>query len=734
MIGMVWLGIWYQIHSEYGQAEQSAQRDLQNYSRVFEEHIVRTVRDLDKALLIARRQYLEARQNMSYEHAIGLKLPDPTLLSDMSFQMATIDRHGTLTATTIGKHPPDPIDLSDREHFQVHKGARPDIPFISKPVLGRKSGRWSVQLTRRIEGPGGTFDGVLVASMDPEHFGRFYGSIDFGKDDAVILAGLDGIVRVSNGSETLNLGDKIENGVLLAAAANGNGFYRGDMDGSGSERMYALRHMENQPLFVAVGTSPSAVFGAVEKNRNRYIIAGTAVSLLILLAVMASIKHHTTIARMARHDYLTGLSNRFHFREQTELAHKKLGNEESLAILCLDLDRFKTINDTLGHPIGDKLLCIVAERLRGELREDDIIGRFGGDEFVIVQTGSDQPVSATALSDRIIRKISEPYEIDGHQVISSTSIGICIAPLDGTDPDELLKNADVALYRAKQEARGTYRFFETEMDTLMQQRRKMESDLRHALTMNEFELHYQPQLNLKTNEISGFEALLRWNHPERSIPPGEFIPLAEEIGLIIPIGKWVLSKACMEAAQWPGSYNIAVNLSPLQFKDPHLVETVREALKSSGLAPERLELEINETVLLSDTPAVLTTLHQFHDLGVRVALDDFGAGYSSLSCLRRFPFDKIKIDRSFVNDLGPDRRANAIIRAVTGLSASLGMITTAEGIETVDQLMRVRQEGCTEVQGLLIGRPKPVGEIAGLIHAAEYPQKETVVQSGTFKQ
>jgi EAL domain-containing protein (putative c-di-GMP-specific phosphodiesterase class I) len=313
-------------------------------------------------------------------------------------------------------------------------------------------------------------------------------------------------------------------------------------------------------------------------------------------------------------------------------------------------------------------------------------------------------------------------------------VGICIAPQDGADPDELLKNADMALYRAKQEARGTYRFFETEMDTLMRQRRKMESDLRHALTANEFELHYQPQLNLKTNEISGFEALLRWNHPERSIPPGEFIPLAEEIGLIIPIGKWVLSKACMEAAQWPGSYNIAVNLSPLQFKDPYLVETVQEVLTASGLRPDRLELEITETVLLNDTPAVLATLHQFHDLGVRVSLDDFGTGYSSLSYLRSFPFDKIKIDRSFINDLGPDRNANAIIRAVTGLGASLGMVTTAEGIETVDQLMRVRQEGCTEVQGFLIGRPKPASEIAALIHTPELPARKAVVQSGTLKQ
>jgi diguanylate cyclase (GGDEF)-like protein len=570
--------------------------------------------------------------------------------------------------------------------------------------------------------------------MDPEHFGRFYGSIDFGKEDAVILAGLDGIIRVASGSETLKLGDNIADGMLLAAAADGNGIYRGDMDGSGVERMFALRHLEDQPLFVAVGTSLSAVFGAVDSNRIRYIIAGAAVSLLIVVAIVASMRHHTTIAHMARYDYLTGLSNRFHFRKQTELAHKRLGKNESLAILCLDLDRFKAVNDTLGHPVGDKLLCMVAERLRGELRENDIIGRLGGDEFVIVQTGGNQPASATALSDRIIKKISEPYEIGGHQVISGTSIGICIGRSDGADPDELLKNADVALYRAKQEARGTYRFFEIEMDTQMQQRRKMELDLRHALTMNELELHYQPQLNLKTNEISGFEALLRWNHADRNIPPGEFIPLAEEVGLIIPIGKWVLFQACMDASRLPETCNIAINLSPVQLKDPNLVEIVQEALNVSALRPGRLELEITETALLNDTPAVVSTLHKFHDLGARVALDDFGTGFSSLSYLRRFPFDKIKIDRSFINDLGPDGNANAVIRAVTGLGASLGMVTTAEGIETVDQLMWVRQEGCMEVQGFLIGKPKPINEITKLIRTPELFERKTQLQSGTFKQ
>ena len=445
-------------------------------------------------------------------------------------------------------------------------------------------------------------------------------------------------------------------------------------------------------------------------------------------------KTEERVTHMARHDMLTDLPNRFHFREQTEEALKKLGEGEHLAVLCLDLDRFKTINDTLGHPVGDALLRIVANRLRDTLREEDIVGRLGGDEFVIVQTGGDQPVGATMLSERIINRLSEPYHIQGHQVIAGASIGISIAPLDGVNPDQLLKNADMALYRAKQESRGSYCFFEIEMDARMQARRRMELNLRNAIGLNEFTLHYQPQLNLRSNEITGFEALLRWKHADQNISPADFIPLAEEIGLIIPIGQWVLSRACTDAAQWPERYNISINLSPAQFKDLHLVETVQDALTQSGLSPDRLELEITETVLLSDTPIVLSALHKFHELGVRVSLDDFGTGYSSLSYLRSFPFDKIKIDRSFINDLGVDGNANAIIRAVTGLSASLGMETTAEGIETVDQLMRVRQEGCTEVQGFLIGKPKPASDIAGLIRTIETPEKEITDRPATLKQ
>lgn len=444
-------------------------------------------------------------------------------------------------------------------------------------------------------------------------------------------------------------------------------------------------------------------------------------------------KTEERVAHMARHDMLTDLPNRFHFRELTKEALEKSGKKKHLAILCLNIDRFKTINETLGHPIGDALLRMVADRLRQSLREGDVVSRLGGDEFAIVQIGGDQPVSATMLSERIIEKLGMPYQIEGHQIIASTSIGIAIAPLDGDNVDQLLKNADMALCRAKQEARGSYRFFEMDMDARMQTRRRMELNLRNAMALNEFTLHYQPQLNLRSNEITGFEALLRWKHDDKNISPAEFIPLAEEIGLIIPIGQWVLLQACTDAAQWPDRYNIAVNLSPEQFKNPNLVETVKDILLRSGLSADRLELEITETVLLSDTPAALAALHKFHELGVRISLDDFGTGYSSLSYLRRFPFDKIKIDRSFINDLGNGGNANAIIRAVTGLGASLGMKTTAEGIETVDQLTRVRQEGCSEVQGYLIGKPKPASEITRLIHSVALPEKNALLQSRALK-
>jgi diguanylate cyclase (GGDEF)-like protein len=422
------------------------------------------------------------------------------------------------------------------------------------------------------------------------------------------------------------------------------------------------------------------------------------------------------ISYMARHDALTDLPNRVLFHEQLSAAIAHLKNHEALAVLCLDIDRFKGVNDTLGHPIGDHLLRATAERLRQCLHEDDIIARLGGDEFVIVQCGASQPNGATALANRMIDAVGAPSELDGHQIVVGLSIGIAIAPNDGTDPHQLLKNADMALYRAKADGRGICRFFEPGMDARMQARRVLELDLRKALTNGEFELFYQPLVHIESESISGFEALLRWRHPQRGmIPPLDFIPVAEDTGLIVPIGDWALRQACMQTVHWPAEVKVAVNLSPRQFKSKDLLATVLTALSTSRLSPNRLELEITESSLLQDSEGTLAVLNELRCLGVRISMDDFGTGYSSLSYLRKFPFDKFKIDGSFIRDISERGDSLAIVRAVIAMSAGLGMVTTAEGVETVEQLTCLRREGCTEAQGFLFSRPRPAAEIGALL-------------------
>jgi predicted signal transduction protein with EAL and GGDEF domain len=343
----------------------------------------------------------------------------------------------------------------------------------------------------------------------------------------------------------------------------------------------------------------------------------------------------------------------------------------------------------------------------------------GGDEFAIIRVSVGRPEEVNLLADDLVEALSAPYELDGNQVIVSTSIGIALAPSDGTTPDELLKNADMAMYRAKADGRGTHRFFEPEMDARLQARRALELDLRQAIVQGDFELHYQPLINIQNEVITGFEALVRWKHAERGmVSPAEFIPLAEETGLIVPIGEWVLRTACAEASTWPDHIRVAVNLSAVQFKNRKLVEVIMNALAAARLSPHRLELEITESVLLQDDDATLAMLHQMRGLGVRISMDDFGTGYSSLSYLRKFPFDKIKIDQSFIRDLSKGDDSIAIVRAVASLAASLNIATVAEGVETADQLDIARTEGCTEVQGYFFSRPVPAAKARELLTVA----------------
>ena len=419
---------------------------------------------------------------------------------------------------------------------------------------------------------------------------------------------------------------------------------------------------------------------------------------------------------MARHDTLTRLPNRMLFGERIDDALKRLGRGEDFAVLCLDLDRLKQVNDTLGHPAGDELLRQVAERLSACVREVDTVGRLGGDEFAVLQCGIGGEADTIALADRIMDVIGRPIDVDGRQVTVGVSIGIAMAPRDGTSAAKLLKSADAALHRAKGDGRGVWRCFEPDMDARLQARSALELDLQRALADNQFEVFYQPIFDVARNGVGGFEALLRWRHPPRGmVSPAEFISVAEEMGLIVPLGEWVLARACAEACAWPDHVKVAVNVSPAQFRSSRLLAATSEALAASGLRSDRLELEITESVLLSDGAATLETLHSLRQAGVRFALDDFGTGYSSLNYLLSFPFDKIKIDQSFIRDLTTRSEAAAIVRAVSRLAADLGMRITAEGVETRDQLERLRQDGCDEIQGYYFSRPVPAVEVAEIL-------------------
>jgi diguanylate cyclase (GGDEF)-like protein/PAS domain S-box-containing protein len=425
------------------------------------------------------------------------------------------------------------------------------------------------------------------------------------------------------------------------------------------------------------------------------------------------------IAHLAHYDALTELPNRVLFREKLEQALKELKPGARLAVLYIDVDEFKSVNDALGHPVGDELLKGVARRLRDCIGEADIAARLGGDEFAIIQRTPHGAVDTERLVAAIYEEIRIPFECAGHLISTDASIGIAMAPADGLNLDQLLKNADLALYGAKGDGRRTHRFFEAGMDARAKARRTLELDMRQAIADGGFEVHYQPVIDLQDNKISGCEALLRWRHPQRgTISPADFIPVAEDTGLINELGQFVLEAACREAAKWPEHVRIAVNVSPVQFRNQTLALNVATALAASGVAPSRLELEITEAVLMRDDEAALAMLHQLRALGVRIALDDFGTGYSSLSYLHRFPFDKIKIDRSFVKNIGDEGASSAIIQAVVNIATASNMTTTAEGVEQEWQRELLRELGCTEMQGYLFSPAVSAAEIARLIPGA----------------
>jgi diguanylate cyclase (GGDEF)-like protein len=611
-----------------------------------------------------------------------------------------------------------------------------------------QTGTWNIYLTHRLSSAEGQFLGVVGVGLSLTYFEQFLARISLGGGSSIGLWRRDGILMARHPHAAEAIGRRLQGPLLpfqqvLEHAEAGTGETHSAVDGI--HRQFAVRALSAYPAAMVV-TRTEADILRLWRQQATYTAAGMVVLAFIVLgAVMLGIRqmqhraalersqtemrilaeqHRAAakIAHLAHHDALTGLANRTLFRTRMDEAAARARRGEGFAVLCIDLDHFKDVNDSLGHAAGDLVLQEVTARLQAAVRETDTIARLGGDEFAVVQAKVTRAADATTLAQRLVETLCAPYEVEGHSISIGASIGISLAPDDGLEADQLMRHADLALYRAKADGRGCMRFFETEMNARALLRRSLQLDLQRALAAGEFEVFYQSQVGIPSRRLTGFEALLRWRHPERGlVPPDRFIPQAEEMGLIVPLGEWVLRDACRTAASWAGPWKVAVNLSPVQFASSRLVGAVAAALAGSGLNPTRLELEITETVMLQNTEATLATLHQLKALGVSIALDDFGTGYSSLSYLQRFPFDTVKIDGSFIRNLEASKVSLAIVRAVTDLCSALGMATIAEGVETEAQWQALRRLGCTDAQGYLFSRPCPAAELTDLLAQAVLP-------------
>jgi diguanylate cyclase (GGDEF)-like protein len=849
IIAMIWAAVILK-YSEDVQADlKEAERGNHNFAMVFEENVLRSIGEIDKALLYLRRS-IETRKD-STDFATIANTTD--VLSEIIVQVAIIDAAGIMRASNVGAQPAPPLDLSDRDHYKVHVNSSEDQLFISKPVIGRASGKWSVQFSRRFLNRDKTFGGVAVASLDPDHLTRFYNKIDFGTLASISLIGSDGIVRSSGGNAGgFALGQDLRGTKLfdhMRAGATSSTF-EDSVQPNGGPCLITLRKVKDHPLWVSVTTNKDEIYKSSWADLQVDVLAAAALTLIILFSVERILRTEAgarlkaeqlqltlenmsqgimlvtkdlqvpiinsrcgellglpadfvehpprydqlvafqarnvqapdskaepalprdgaatsaasrqvsicersmpngtvvevrsghlpdgsfvqtftdvtkrseaeaRVARLASEDPLTGLPNRGLFHSTLdEVCSLPRASDAEFAVLFLDVDRFKVVNDTLGHRIGDMLLQEIAVRLKQALRPADVLARLGGDEFAIVVAATGSRSALEALANRLIAAVNHSYEIDGHRIRSGVSIGIAVGPRDGNNSEDLLVAADLALYAVKASTRGMHRFYDRSMNEGINERRQLEMDLREAIEKGELELHYQPLIDLHRNAITGFEALARWRHPSKGmVPPAVFIPLAEDTGLVSALGAWALAEACRTAAAWPDELKIAVNLSPVQFSSPDLYSMVKSVLTQTGLAPHRLELEITERVFIDDSEKTLSALHRLKQLGIRIAMDDFGTGYSSLSYLRSFPYDKIKVDRAFVSDLAAGTEHIIIVQAVVSIARALGMTTTAEGVETEAQREFLAALGCDEAQGYLFSAPVPAEKLGDIMTAWE---------------
>ncbi|NPT41177.1 EAL domain-containing protein [Paraburkholderia sp. 1N] len=721
---LLWTVIFARLSVEKEATNREAMASAAILSAALEQHTVKAIHQVDQITRFVKYEFEKTPNHFD----LASTVEKGVVQSETLVQVSLIDEHGTLIANTAELNPKH-IDLSDREHFKVHEHENDDQLYISKPVLGRISGHWTLQMTRRLNHPDGSFAGVVVVSEDPSYFtSDFYNNAAIGREGVIAVISDNGTVlarRTGSANSANSANGSFSASGSYPTSEHVSGTYVDSIDNV--TRIVSYRHIDGYPLGVLVGLSQAEEFADYNHTRNVYLLMAGFISLAMLsfFAVATGLigkllGREREMTHLVEYDLLTGLRNRYATLQTLRHDVAQPANLGHLAILFIDLDNFKTVNDTLGHNAGDIVLQMTASRLAAAVGDGGTLSRIGGDEFVVVIKGDDVEKRAVTLAEAAADAFSKPFEVRGSSFVLHASIGIALYSVANESEIDLLKKADLAMYSAKDAGKNCYQFYSPQLSHRADHLMKWEQQLRVALAEGQLFLTYQPKIDLTRRCITGFEALVRWNHPQHGlIPANEFIPVAESTGLIVPIGDFVIETACRQLALWQqqgyDTLSLAVNISAVQFWRGDLYETISHAIEESGISARRLELEITETAMMEYPELVSEKIFALKRLGVRIALDDFGTGYSSLSYLNRFSVDTLKVDRSFIQAIPGDRSVCVMVTAIVNLARSLGLTVVVEGTETEEQIAWLAALGHIEAQGFLFSRPVPVDAIPALL-------------------
>lgn len=735
VLAVIWSSTLNLIRVQRSAAQHSAEVSSSELAETYEAQVLRSLREIDKTLHLVKYMYESGNKQDVLAHLQEKSL----LLPELLFIISIADSSGNVIEST---DVPPVTNVADRDYFQSQQ--RVDTIAIGQPRRHPETNEWRLQFSRRLNDASGNFAGVVIVAVDAAYFVSGYESSKLGERGILGLLGTDGVFRVRRSGEEISAGEKVDySAVVPDSEALDTTPVLMDNPWDNVRRYTSARQLYDFPLAVVVGLSEQEQLAAAQKARNTYLWRAIAGSILVIFvlallgrmsrelalsrqrAAEEQIAHAKQVEYLAFHDGLTGLPNRSLFSKLLAQSISYANRyQKKLAVLFLDLDRFKQINDTLGHDAGDDLLKEVARRLKVSLRESDVVARMGGDEFVAILPELEDENYSSQAARKILAAVAEPFTLAGQEYRVTVSVGISTYPQDGLDEQTLTKNADVAMYQAKQEGKNNFQFYSDKLNANSLERLTLESGLRHALENNEFELHYQAKRDTKSGQITGMEALLRWNHKDLgTVAPLKFIPVAEESGLIISIGKWVLKTACEQNVKWQKQglpkLSIAVNMTARQFFDDNLLRDLKSILKQTKMEPNLLELEITESLLMRDVSKTLHILTGLKDMGILIAIDDFGTGYSSLTTLKQFPLNTIKIDRSFIRDVAKSPGDKALTEAIIAMGRALSLTVVAQGVETKAQADFLRKKACDEFQGFYFYKPVPADEVPELLKAQE---------------